>query len=184
MPILTLNMWEQLCNQFVPEIVKAAADAKTVHDLTGELQLSKSGWVLLQVPNSLVKAFYKILNVPRAELPKSPVTGRLNAHVSVMRPEELQQIGGPVALKEKGHRFHWSPGRLRKVTPAGWEDMSKVWFLEVFSPELRKLRESYGLPADPKYPFHLTVAVQPRKMKKAEFSDGPQLVRMFDGWVS
>ncbi len=143
-------------------IVKNAAGPELSYSLSGRLYLSKSGWILLTVPNDLAHGAFKALNEPGIEMPED-----FNAHISVMRPEELEQIGGPDVIDERGKSFRYTLGPLRSVEPAGWPEMSKVWFIEVNSPELSALRKSYGLPALPnenKFKFHITVAVRKKNV--------------------
>ena len=142
-------------------ILKSAGDAKPVYHLAGRLYLSKSNWLLLSVPNALLHGVFDALDELGLEKPTRD-TGdpgaQVNAHISVCRPAEVEQMGGPDAVHERGRMFRYQLGRLMEVEPDGWEGMSKVYFLEVESPELKKFRASYGLTPLPKYPFHLTVA--------------------------
>lgn len=138
---------------------KAAADSVVSYGLQGRLVMSASGWVLLEVPNAVVRGLFDALQEPGIELPLHS-DGRLNAHISVMRPEELASIGNP-RLSEIGHHFSYTLGPLKTCVPAGWEGMSRVWFIEVQSPSLKQLRRSYGLTALPnndKFEFHITIA--------------------------
>ncbi len=147
---------------------KAAADApaaapEPAYNLAGTLYLSESGYVLLQVPNALVRGVFSAMHEPGAELPPSGPDDRLNAHVTVFRPEELERIGGGAKVTERGKQYRYSIGRLMSVEPEGWPEMAKVWYLKVHSPELQALRRSYGLsslPNDGKYDFHITTAVR------------------------
>jgi hypothetical protein len=144
---------------------KTAGDAQKSYALTGRLVASKSGWVLLSVPNALGRGAFDALGEVGAELPGGP--SGYNAHISVIRPEELAELGGVDKISERGHSFHYTLGALREVRPAGWDEMSRVWFIEVRSPELEKLRKSYGLSALPdegSKPFHITVAVRKKKV--------------------
>lgn len=142
---------------------KYAADAPTpAAALSGELYASKSGWILLRVPNALVRGAFDALSEPGIELPLDS-DGRLNAHISVMRAEEVEKLGGISKLTERGHHFKYNVGVLQSVKPLGWDGVSKVWFLSVSSPELCQLRRTYGLPSLPtrgetELPFHITVA--------------------------
>ena len=143
---------------------KMAADvaAALSYGLKGKLYKSQSGWLLLTVPNALARGCFDALGELGAELPPSKGSA-FNAHISVVRPEELATIKGEVT--ERGHDFSYTLGPVREVEPAGWPEMSKVWFIEVRSPELEKLRKSYGLTALPdgdKKPFHITFAVRRR----------------------
>ena len=134
-----------------------------VMEMTGRLEMSASGWILLKVPNSLGIGVYQSLNLPGLELPKK--NGRYHAHISVIRPEELEAAGVTQRLDELGQRFKFQIKGLAEVNPMGWEEMDKVWFLRCLSPELKELRRSYNLPALPRKDgknlgFHITVAVR------------------------
>lgn len=147
-------------------LVKSAGDRQpvTTHALSGELYLSRSGWVLLNVPNALVRGAFAALNEPGAELPPSGPDGQLNAHISVMRPEELEAVGlTGESIKERGKHFKYTLGPVQEVVPAGWDAMSKCWFIRVSSPELKQLRRTYGLtplPHNDEYDFHITIGVR------------------------
>lgn len=143
-------------------LVKSAGAPEPSYDMSGELYVSKTGWALLQVPNDLVHGAFDTLDAPGIEMPPGCDGGRFNAHISVIRKEELDRIGGPAALTERGHHYHYTLGRLQTVRPTGWPEMSRVWMFLVHSPELKQLRVSKGLPPlpDGDKPFHLTVAVR------------------------
>jgi hypothetical protein len=139
-------------------VIKQAAPPLS-YDFRGRLVLSKSGWLMLQVPNALVRGAFDAISEPGVELPTGPHNEEMNAHISVMRPEELKEVGGPSKITERGHEFRYTLGPLR-VVDAPSAGLSKVWYIEVKSPELEKLRKSYGLSATPKqgrYQFHITV---------------------------
>lgn len=166
--------WQQQRDQYFYDIGQAAgllskegaAAPVTAHVLTGKLYKSKSGWLLLSVPNMVVRGLFDALHVPGAELPYHS-DGTLNAHISVMRPEELEPLGGPDKINERGHDFAYTLGPIKEVEPAGWGEMSRVWFVEVQSPALKALRRSYGLTALPnndQFQFHITIAVRRKKV--------------------
>lgn len=163
MSLLTVRSYRSDCRQLEvlgAEYIKRAAEATSVYSLAGRLYLSSSGWLLLAVPNALVRGAFQALHEPGAELPPD-----FTAHISVMRPEEIEQLGGPDKINERGKVFRYQLGPLKTVTPAGWGDMSKVWFISIVSPELAALRRSYGLSSVPRrggedIPFHLTVATR------------------------
>lgn len=146
---------------------KTAANTVTSYGLQGRLIRSNSGWILLEVPNALVRGAFGALNEPGVELPVKDTgdpDSTLRAHISVMRPEELEAIGNPT-LTELGQRFNYTLGPIKTCQPAGWADVSKVWFIEVQSPALKTLRKSYGLtplPNQNKFEFHITIAIRRR----------------------
>jgi hypothetical protein len=142
---------------------KISNDPTPIYALKGRLVASSSGWLLLEVPNAIVHGLFASLDLPGIELPLKD--GRLNAHISVAREEELAGLGGNKAISETGKLFSFQLGPLKEVAPLSWEGVSKVWFVEVKSPELETLRKSYGLPprpmkGDKELQFHITVAIR------------------------
>lgn len=147
------------------EQVAALFKSGTSSDLKGKLYLSQSGFLLLSVPNAIGRGAFDALREPGVELPTTD--GRYNAHITVMRPDEIRELGGPNKLTERGHEFSFTLGKIRDFNPIGWTEMSRCWVIEVKSPELKKLRTSYGLPPLPVHPkngqamdFHITFAVR------------------------
>ncbi len=148
------------------EIVKAAADAQVAYNLAGRLYASEPGYLLLSVPNALVRGVFSAMREPGIELPPGPA-GNLNAHITVMSPKDLETIGGVDKITERGKEFRYSLGKLYEVEPDGWPNMARVWYLKVHSPELQTLRRSYGLSSRPNadaHDFHVTVAVRRRSV--------------------
>jgi hypothetical protein len=144
-------------------LCKAAASPPPLAPrLAGRLYLSQSGWILLDVPNALIRGLFSALNEPGIELPYHK-DGQLNGHISVVRKEEVEKAGGPeVFSKDRGRVFHYQLGPVRTVKPPSWDGVSRVWFVEVRSPELEAFRKSYALtplPNDNKFQFHVTFAV-------------------------
>ena len=148
----------------VGQLIKEAGDATPAYNLTGRLYLSShedKPWLLLSVPNALVRGVFDAMHEPGVELPLDR-EGRLNAHISVIRPEEIELVGGPDKfINDRGKPFRYTISRLMEVEPDGWPEMAKVWFLTVHSVDMQMLRRSHGLtslPKDGKFDFHITVA--------------------------
>lgn len=143
------------------------AESVITYALKGRLLMSASGWLTLEVPNDLGNGLFAALAEPGVEQPISETHNRYNAHVSVMRPEEVEQIGGSGVITERGRTFGFNLSTVREITnPSGWSDVAKVWLVEVRSPELMTLRRTYGL-GEPKYPFHITFAIRKRNALRA-----------------
>jgi hypothetical protein len=135
--------------------------------LAGRLYVAKSGWLLLSVPNALVRGIYAALTAPAAELPLAGTLNVpnvesevLNAHISVMTADEVAKIGAD-KINERGRMFGYTLGALKEISPRNIDGVSKLWVLQVTAPELAKLRKSYGLSAQLNdHPFHITVALR------------------------
>jgi len=159
-------LWAALIFDVGAKFVKTADDPTIVYNLVGRLYLSDSGWLMLSVPNALVRGVFSAMKEPGIELPPSGADDNLNAHISVFRPEEIAQLGGAEKVTERGKQFTYTLGRIYTVEPE-WAEMEKVWFIKVHSPELQELRRSYGLsslPNNGKYHFHITVAVRRKRV--------------------
>lgn len=140
---------------------KRASDATLSYSLRGKLYVSSSGWLLMQVPNDLGRGAFDALHEPGVVLPTRSSTDRYNAHVSVMTAAEVAKIGGPDAITERGHDVAYTLGPIKSVAPTTWDGVSMVWYITVRSPELEKIRKSYGLPPLIKdHDFHITFAVR------------------------
>lgn len=149
-------------------LARGNKQASTQHPLSGRLYLAKSGWLLLSVPNALVRGVYDALEVPGVELPRAGVLNvpnvdadLLNAHISVMTADEVASIGAN-NITERGHAFHYSLGPLTEIAVKKIDGVSKVWAIKVNSPELAALRKTYGLSPllNEQHAFHITVAVR------------------------
>jgi hypothetical protein len=146
---------------------KTGAAVGVNHYLTGRLYVSRTGWLLLSVPNALVRGVFDAMTAPGVELPTlSAFKGEaadkdlLNAHISVMTADEVASIGAD-KINERGHHFHYALGQVREFSPKT-TGLSRVWAIQVASPELAALRKSYGLSPLPNedHQFHITVAVR------------------------
>ena len=139
--------------------------------LHGRLIVPQTGWALLTVPNALVRGLFDAMDETGIELPPGHKGGPFTAHVSVMTGDEVKKLGGPDAISERGHPFNYQLGPIQSVEPSGWDEMSRVWFVKVISPELKALRKSYGLSPLPNgdHNFHISIAVR----RKNVLNQGP-----------
>lgn len=133
------------------ELTKAASTHALTYALAGRLVLSR-GWLVLTVPAAIVRGAYDALHEPGAVLPDILA-------IPVMTPQELTRIGDPDKITERGKQYRYSLGTVRSHEPGG--SVSKVFYVRVLSPELRKLRHSYGLSAYPKgESFQLPIGIR------------------------
>lgn len=141
--------------------VKLASDAEVSYNLVGPLYY-RDGRIMLSVPNALVRGIFSAMHEPGIELPKSDDGETVHAHIIVMKPKELQTLGGPDKVTERGKQFEYTLGRLY-TAESDWPGVARVWFVRVHSPALQQLRKSYGLPALPEdgtQDFHVVCAIR------------------------
>lgn len=144
---------------------KSAFAYEPAYNLSGMLYATEANWLMLTVPNALAKGVYDAMNEPGVILPPGPNDKSFSAHITVMRPEEIELIGGKDKITERGHQFRYTLGRFVSVKPENWPQMDTAYMLLVHSPALQELRRSYGLSSLPnsgEYAFHITVAVKPK----------------------
>lgn len=153
-------------------LYRSNKQAATNYPLVGRLYVAKSGWLLLSVPNALVRGVFDAMSVPGAELPTAGVfnvpnveADVLNAHISVMTADEVNTIGVD-KINERGHMFAYRIGSMKEIDVKSGDGVSKVWAIHVTSPALSTLRKSYGLTPLPNgdHDFHITVAVRRKKV--------------------
>jgi hypothetical protein len=117
------------------------------------MRLSQSGWLILTVPANLVRGAYDALHEQGLELPEE-------YSIAVMSPTELNQVN-PNKITERGHSFSYTLGPVRSNEPSS-STISKVWYIQIYSQELKKLRRSYKLEPNFQghYFFKLPIAVR------------------------
>lgn len=133
---------------------KAAQHNPVNYSLGGRLQYSQSGWLVLTVPAALVRGAFDALHEQGAEPPPF-------LSIPVMSPTEIARIGGPDKITERGHTFQYTLGPVRSHDPST-DGLSRTWYIQILSPELKRLRHSYGLEPYTKgtHSFQLPIAVR------------------------
>lgn len=132
--------------------------------LSGVLQATKSGHLLVGVPAALVRGVFDAMDEPGISLPSAVDGEALRAGIVVMSPDELEQVGGASKISERGKSFSYQLGNLVETTAKGWPGVSKCWHLEIKSPVLKVLRKTYGLPAVADGSAGLSIVVACRKV--------------------
>jgi hypothetical protein len=131
--------------------------------MTGLLQVTGSGYLLVGVPTSLVRGVYDAMDEPGISLPGSVDGGALRAGIVVMTPEELESIGGAAEITERGKQFAYHLGSLEEAPATNWPGVSVCWHLRIHAPELGKLRRTYGLSTKVEGDNDLSIVVACRK---------------------
>ena len=123
-------------------------------------------WVHVEVHKGLCDAALDSLKQEGVNVERSPNP----AHITLVRTEELKPLIDKYGSKWSGAAKNGTPvrfalSRIVHLVPSGWKEISRVWFIEVESPDLVKYRKDLGLPALPKaedgtdHRFHITFAV-------------------------
>lgn len=124
--------------------------ASSPRPFSGKLVLSKNGWLVLTVPSAIIRGMFDAISDPGFEIPKRR-DGAILSQIAVMSPEEIDSIGGPDKISERGHFFRYSISSIKRFD-VNMDDVSSVIAATVESPELLKVRRSYGL-KDPNSKF-------------------------------
>lgn len=141
-----------------PQVIEKASEMEH----KGVLKQKSNGYLYLQVSRDFIKKI-----VPLVESPGKIVAPRfssfkksIGAHISVI--SEKEQVENEIwEIKEIGQEFNFTVTELRSAKVMRGDQMKKVWFLSVASPELERLRENYGLSSRLNdRDFHITIGLQ------------------------
>lgn len=136
--------------------------------MTGLLQITNSkcaspSYLIVGIPTALVRGIFDAMHEPGISLPAAVDGGALRAGIVVMTPEELKQIGGTEKISERGKAFSYYLDKLKETPAKGWPGVSTCWHMQINSPELGKLRRSYGLPTKVEGDSEFSIIVAVRK---------------------
>jgi len=148
--------------KYINHFLKLAEKTPKNIVLTGVLEQNKEGFTYLKIPDEFLLGLFKLLDEDKAKKP--PYFGKtdkkVGAHVSVISIDEVKQ-NNIKNITELGKDFDFELGKLKSVDPEGWQEMSQVYFLEVKSTELEKLRQKYKLPKKINgHEFHITFGIE------------------------
>lgn len=112
-------------------------------------------WVILQCDREIVRyyqhIFYKLYW-------KKLQTAMWGAHCSIVRGEKPPTLGGLEAWK----RFDGRMIEFSYMYEPGFRTNGQHVWLRAWSPKFEEIRESLGLPKEPKVPFHLSIGSIPQ----------------------
>ena len=127
--------------------------------IKGRLMQTEDGFLYVDLPDQLLDAFTAMIDDPKAKKPPyhTKKMNNVGAHVSVAYKDEMKDK----EIKELGDEFYCGIKGFVSLDPEGWNEMDRVWFLELDAPDLKKLRKSYGLSEKLNgHEFHATVAIR------------------------
>lgn len=131
--------------------------------MSGLLQATASGYLIVAVPTALVRGIFDAMHEPGISLPSSIDGGAVRAGIVVMTPEELKLAGGADKISERGKPYTYTLGNLEESQAKGWPGVATCWHLRVRSPDLGKLRRSYGLPTKIEGDSEFSIVIACRK---------------------
>ena len=137
------------------------ASRKISVPLKGVLRQTEDGFVYVDVSNNIIHGLFTLLGEDEVEKPPYFEDGMVGAHISVTNQKEL----GDRKFEDVGKEITFKLGKMYSVDPLGWDDMDRVGFVEVMSPELERIRKKHGLTKlkikdEKQMQFHITFAVK------------------------
>jgi len=145
-------------------LTKLAIKKVKKEELVGTLKQGDDGFVYIDISNNIIHGLFPLVDDEDAEEPPYFGKGNIGAHISAISDEEIKDI----EIKEIGEKIPFEIIGVYSANPDGWDDMSKVWFINVDCPKLKKIRRKYDLPEtykDKKHDFHITFSVKKKKKK-------------------
>jgi len=142
---------------------KKAQKLKEVQ-LKGKLKMTDDGFVYLEINDDLIKGLLPMIDEDDVKKPpyEQKQYNSVGTHVSVMYGDEVND--NDLKIQEVGNEYNFKLGDFKSVNPKGWDEMKKVYFLQIHSEELEKLRKKYDLPAKLNgHEFHITIGVEKAK---------------------
>jgi len=143
-------------------LTKLASDRLKETPMKGELKQDDEGFVYIDINNDFIDGMYPLIDEDGAEKPPYFDKDGVGAHVSVISPDELDE-DNELKIEELGDDINFKIKEVYSTNPAGWDEMSKVWFVSIDAPDLKKIRKKYDLPEtykDKGHDFHITIGVQ------------------------
>jgi len=139
---------------------KQASDATPTYSLAGRLVVAADGCGVLDVPGAIVRGLHRAIHEPGVDLPCSD-GDRLTSRIVVLRPDEVERLGGADQLRERGRYFRFQLGRVHLERPRDGSGVSARYLVAIQSPQLKQMRRTYGLPpALADGGFQLTIGVR------------------------
>lgn len=150
--------------QVEPKAGEIIAYAEAHLPKIGKLAIDKKGYIYLSLPDDYIFELYTILGKKEA-CPPPYFDKELSygAHISIVLATEIRSTPH---LPTTGQMIPFTITGCYSVEPENWEEMKRVWFLTIHSPELEGIRTQLGLsPKIEDHEFHITFAVQKRYLK-------------------
>jgi hypothetical protein len=142
---------------------KIAKNKKKEISLSGTLKKTPNNFVYLDISNDIMNGLFEMLDEEKG-VKKPPYNQKsfnnVGAHITVIGSTEFEEknIG---KIEEIGRSYEFETKKSYSVNPDGWDEMERVWFMGVSSPDLEKLRKKYNLSSLPDgNDFHITFAIK------------------------
>jgi len=136
-------------------------------ELVGKLRQAKNGFTYLDIPDNVISGLYALIDEDGVEKPPYDLKkyNSIGAHVSVIHEEDVKE--NDLEIEEIGQEFSFELGEFKSANPEGWDEVKRVYFVQIHSEELEKLRQSYGLSKKMNgHEFHITIGIEKGDKKK------------------
>lgn len=134
--------------------------AKNAFSSTGQLKIDGRGFVYLDISDEIIFDLFAILDNSNTTIPPYFGDNLYGAHISVVLASE-SRLNAHINLI--GKELPFTITGCYSVEPENWEEVERVWFLTIDSPELSLVRTKLGLePKIMNHDFHITFAIQKR----------------------
>lgn len=136
----------------------------------GILKQKENGYLYVEVPRDFIGTLLPLIKASGKIKAPGHYTSKkgIGAHISVIYDQERTDHGIKT-IKELGQEYEFTVGELRTVRVRTMNGTKKLWILAVYSPELEKLREKYGLKSLLKgHDFHITIGAESKAVAEKD----------------
>lgn len=129
-----------------------------------DLSQEQGSYGVLRIDTDIRKPIFDSLNIKGIEIPEEDV------HISVFNTEEMAELDviydDAISLPEHNKNFIFTLDKIVSLEPFGWDEMERVWILQVKCKELENLRVKYGFSRlmNDTHEFHITIACKKRQL--------------------
>ena len=128
--------------------------------LFGIVKKTIDGFIYVKISNDVINGMFSMIDEDGIEKPpyNTNEMNNVGAHISLIHSDEFPKDD---IFTDSGRKVSFKLGNFYSVKPDGWDEVKRVWFLEVESPDMESIRSKYGLSKKKDgHEFHLTIAVK------------------------
>lgn len=129
-----------------------------------DMSQEQGSYGVLRIDIDIRKPIFDTLNIKNIEIPEE------DCHISVFNTEEMAELdiiyNDAISIPEHNKNFIFTLNKIVSLNPEGWDEMERVWILQVKCEELENLREKYGFSRlmYETHEFHITFACKRKSL--------------------